>query len=169
MNRFQVIVSSSILYIIASSQLHAASQHEIDSAIATLQRASTGLVESYNDNQVEQILQDEGYGSVRVIEEGKIRFKANGHIYVIYIHDDGDMHIYFGSSGLKLSYEDMNEWNRTTRLSRAYLDKDNDIALETDLLANAGINRDMVLQMVKVFVQSSTPRFIEFAKENDKS
>lgn len=169
MNRFQVIVSSVILLFIVSSPLHAASQKEIESTIATLHSTSTGLVKSYNAHQVEQMLQAEGYGSVRVIEEGKIRFKADGHIYVIYIHADGDMHIYFGSGGLQLSYEDMNEWNRTTRLSRAYLDTENDIALEADLLANAGINRDMVLQMVKVFVRSSTPRFIQFAKENDKN
>ncbi|WP_432472665.1 YbjN domain-containing protein [Amphritea sp. HPY] len=169
MTRFSVIVSSAILFVIASSPLHAASQQEINEAIATLQSASQGLVESYNDNDVKQMLKDEGYGSVKIIEEGKIRFKADGQIYVIYLHEDGDMHVYFGSSGLELNYKDMNEWNRTTRLSRAYLDDDNDIALETDLLANAGINRDMVLQMVKVFVQTSAPRFIEFAQENDKS
>ena len=147
----------------------AATQEEIEDAIQLLRNSSSSLVENYSDSDVKQILRDEGYGSVRVIDDGEVRFKADGNIFVLYIHDDGDMHLYYGSTGLALNYEDINEWNRTTRLSRAYLDEDMDIALETDLLANAGLNKEMVIEMVKVFVQTSVPRFKEFAQEHDKS
>ncbi|WP_019622096.1 YbjN domain-containing protein [Amphritea japonica] len=139
------------------------------SFLAISAQADSTIVERFSDTEVKQVLRDEGYGSVRIIEEGEIRFKAAGNIYVLYNHDDGDLHLYFGSTGLKLNYEDMNEWNRTTRLSRAYLDNDMDIALETDLLSNAGITQDMMKAMIQVFVETSVPRYISFAQDNDKN
>ena len=139
------------------------------SLLAMSAQADVNRVERFTDAEVKKVLRDEGYGSVRIIEEGEIRFKAAGNIYVLYNHDDGDLHLYFGSTGLKLNYEDMNEWNRTTRLSRAYLDNDMDIALETDLLSNAGLTQEMIKAMIQVFVETSVPRFITFAQDNDKN
>ncbi|GGK74879.1 YbjN domain-containing protein [Amphritea balenae] len=152
-----------------SISAHAATQSEIEEAIELLRNSSSGLVDSYNDTEVKQILRDEGYGSVRIIEQGEVRFKADGKVYVLYIHKDGDMHLYFGSTDMNLNFENINEWNRTTRLSRAYLDEEMHTALETDLLANAGINKEMIIEMIKVFIQTSVPRFIEFAKENSQN
>jgi len=47
--------------------------------------------------------------------------------------------IFNAIAGVKISYEDINEWNRRKRLSRAYLDSDKDPTLESDLLANAKV------------------------------
>lgn len=145
----------------------AATEAEIAEAIRLLSESGSGLSERYSDTEIKQILRDEGYGSVRIVESDQIRFKASGSVYVLYIHDDGDIHLYYGATGYSLDFEDMNEWNRSSRLSRAYIDEDGDIALETDLLANAGLNQDMVSETVKVFVQTSVPRFLNFVQERD--
>ncbi|MEH6579906.1 MAG: YbjN domain-containing protein [Amphritea sp.] len=167
----RALISIFILGLLALSTTHAraASENEINQAIATLKSAGANLAESYFDQEIKQILKNEGYGSVRVIADGKLRFKANNQVYLLYVHDDGDLHLYFNSVSHSLDYEDINEWNRTTRLSRAYLDSDDDIALETDLLARAGINKNMIVEMVKVFVEISVPQFIDFAREKDSS
>ncbi len=132
-------------------------------------QADNKMVERFSDAEVKQLLRDEGYDSVRITEEGEFRFKAAGNIYLLYNHEDGDLHLYFGSTGYKLSYEDINEWNRTTRLSRAYLDQEMDLVLETDLLSNAGMTKGMVMQMIQVFVETSVPRYISFAQEHDQN
>lgn len=168
MNRVTTIFISLALCF-STLTIQAATQSEIDEAIALLRSSSSDLVESFTDEEALEILQSEGYGSVEIIKPGKIRFKVEGKISVLNLYEDGDMRMYFGSTGVELSYKAINEWNRTTRLSRAYLDSDRDIALETDLLATAGINKEMVLAMVKTFVNTSVPRFIKFAKENDQS
>lgn len=139
------------------------------SLLAMSAQADSKMVERFSDTEVKQILRDEGYGSVRITEAGEFRFKAAGNIYLLFNHEDGDLHLYFGSTGYKLNYEDINEWNRTTRLSRAYLDEEMDLALETDLLSNAGMTKEMVMQMIQVFVETSVPRFISFSQEHDKS
>jgi len=169
MYRFRYLAITTCLcsLLIAFNANNPVAADEANNSMATLRSGnSSELVKRYSDEQVKNMLSQAGYDTVRVIDDGKVRFKSSGQIYVIYIHPDGDMHVYFGSSGLQLSFEDVNEWNRTTRLSRAYLDDESDIALETDLLSNAGINQEMVLQMVKVFVKTSVPRFILFAKTN---
>lgn len=153
----------------SSMTVQAASQDEVDAAIELLRNSGSGLVESFSDQEVKRMLKSEGYGSVSIVDPGKIRFKADGQTNLLHIHDDGDMHIYYGATGIELTYKSINEWNKSSRLSRAYLDDDMDIALETDLLSNGGINEKMVLEMVKVFTQTSVPRFVKFAREHDES
>ncbi len=167
MRRLSLFFSVILLNLTLISPTHAATEAEIAEAIRLLSEGKSGLSESYSDTEVKQMLRDEGYGSVRIVESDQIRFKANGSVFVLYIHEDGDMHLYYGATGYALDFEDMNEWNRTSRLSRAYIDEEGDIALETDLLANAGLNQDMVTETVKVFVQTSVPRFVNFAQERE--
>lgn len=46
----------------------------------------------------------------------------------------------------------MNQWNKTRRLSRAYLDDENDPILEMDLLANTGMTPKQITEWVSVFI-----------------
>lgn len=99
------------------------------------------------------ILQSEGYGSVEQLAKGGIKFKANGMPFVLFRYDDGDLQLYYGISGVSLPVRTVNEWNRTRRLTRAYLDRDGDPVLEADMLANAGLHKEAVTEFVRVFVQ----------------
>jgi hypothetical protein len=76
--------------------------------------------------------------------------------------------MYFGVTGYVLTPEHMNEWNRTKRLSRAYLDDEGDPILEADLLANAGFTGEQFLEWFKVFNYSAL-EFRQFLIENDLS
>ena len=117
--------------------------------------------------QLGEIVKSEGYGSVSVHED-HVRFKADGRSYGLYLYDDGDLQMYYGISGVLLTVEDINIWNRDYRLSRAYVDEEGDPVLEADLLANAGINADMVREFVKVFIDSSL-RYRLFVMKRDRS
>ena len=71
------------------------------------------------------------------------------------------------STDQPLPLDSINEWNRTKRLSRAYIDSEGDIALEADLLANGGLNKERVLAFVTVFVHTSAPEFYQFATSKE--
>lgn len=123
------------------------------------------LVRRFSAEEVASLLRREGYGSVELLEDGNVRFKADGMTYVVYLYDDGDLQLYFALTGIHVTPEVMNEWNRTKRLSRAYLDTDQDPVLEADLLSDAGLSARMVARWVQVFVQGSG-LFHAFLMEN---
>lgn len=168
MRRSNLLMKGFILSLLISPAIEAATAEEIGKAIRTLYGESHPSIPTYSDMQLKNLLRREGYEAVRIIERNQIRFKMADTIYVLYLHNDGDLHLYFGATGYKLNYKDVNEWNRTTRLSRAYIDEEGDIALETDLLANAGLNQHMIIETVNVFIQTSVPRFVKFAAQRNQ-
>ncbi len=114
------------------------------------------------------ILKNEGYAAVELVEEQYISVKVDGRSYLLINMEDGDLVAYFGMTGVLLSHQDMNDWNREKRLSRAYIDDDNDPVLESDLLANGGMSHEHVAEFFRVFVESATI-FRNFIFEHDKS
>ncbi len=125
------------------------------------------LVAKYSDDDLMRIVKSAGYGVPDKFKEGVIRIKEGSTTFVIFNKPDGDLQLYYSVSGLKVTYEDMNEWNRTHRLSRAYLDKDNDPTLEADLLSNAGISEKHVTETFNVF-KMSVEAFREFLKKQNR-
>lgn len=116
---------------------------------------AAGLVRRFSAEQLATILREEGYGSVEILGEDDVRFFADGMVYLLLCYDDGDLQLFWGLRNLSVSQEAINEWNRTKRLSRAYLDQDRSPALESDLLSDAGLTRAQVARFVQVFVQAS--------------
>jgi hypothetical protein len=123
------------------------------------------LQRRFSAEQVGSILRGEGYGAVAVTEHGDVRFKADGRSYLVLLYEDGDLQLYFSLTGVSVSHAVVNEWNRTKRLSRAYLDSDRDAVLEADLLSDSGVSAQMVTRWVQVFVQG-TGLFENFLVEN---
>lgn len=127
---------------------------------------SPGL-RKYTIPQLTQLLESEGYGGVAPEEDDRIRFKAEGRVYYLYLYEDGDLQLYYGLTGVNLTAADINQWNASYRLTRAYLDTDKDPVLEADLLANAGINEPIITEFVKVFVELAA-RFRGFVVQHDR-
>ena len=132
------------------------------------QAAEPPLKKAYTDEELIAILEDGGYRSVELAEDRVISIKLDGMTYMLYVYDDDDLQLYFGVTGYDIDAETINEWNRTRRLSRAYLDDENDPILEADLLANAGYTEEQFLEWLEVFVWV-TSEFRQFLVENDKS
>lgn len=124
--------------------------------------AEQALTEKFSDTELVQIIKNEGYSSITVLKDGVIKVKIDGRAYLILNQDDGDLQAYFSVSGPKISYEYINEWNRTKRLSRAYLDSDKDPVIESDLLSNGGLTKKHVTEFFNVFVHTSVDDFRKF-------
>ena len=116
--------------------------------------AESKLANSFSDDELIDIFKNEGYSAISKLQDGYIRIKIDGRSYLIINHSDGDLQGYYGIVSSDITYEKINEWNRTKRLSRAYLDSDNDPVLEADLLANGGLTTEHVTEFFRIFVLS---------------
>ena len=124
-------------------------------AAPVLAFAQEPLKKAYADEDFIDILKNDGYRAVQKIDDRHIRIKVDGYNYDLLIYSDDDLQLYFGMTGYSLDTTAMNDWNRTKRLSRAYLDDENDPILEADLLANAGFTAEQFLEWFEVFVFSA--------------
>ena len=130
--------------------------------------ADNSLKTRYSDSELVQVMRNDGYSSVTKVRDGTIRVKIDGKSYYILNKADGDLQTYYAFTGMDISTADINEWNKTKRLSRAYLDSDNDPVIESDLLANAGMNDEHITIFFTVF-RTSVDHFRDFLYARDKS
>ena len=112
-----------------------------------------------------EILKNEGY-RVTDVDDDSFKIKAIGRTLVMFRFDDGDFQLYYGVSGIKVDYKTINEWNRTKRLSRAYIDRVNDPVVESDLPGDAGLTATQLINFTKTFVDLTVPKYREFLIEN---
>ncbi len=129
--------------------------------------ADTELRKRFTDDELVEILKQDGYGAVGILKPGIVRVKINGRSYLLLNNNDGDLQTVYIIGGVELTSDDINEWNRGKRLSRAYLDDDNDPVLESDLLANAGMTPEHVTEFFRVFV-GSVDAFRDFVIQHDR-
>ena len=136
--------------------------------LSSVALAAKTLPAEYSDKELAKILKDDGYRNVEITSERVLKIKVDGQEYALLVYDDNDLQLYYGLTGYAISFEAMNEWNKTRRLSRAYLDDENDPILEADLLANAGMTPRQITEWVSVFI-SSAAEFRQHLGENDQS
>lgn len=88
------------------------------------------------------------------VDSNVYRFTVKGGYNVLLLNKFDDIQLYAVFTGGKVSMSRINDWNRTKRFSRAYLDKDNDPVLEADLDFEGGVTTESVARFVALFVQS---------------
>ena len=71
-----------------------------------------------------------------------------------------DIQLYAGFAGQKITLTRINEWNKTKRFSRAYLDDDGDAILEADLDFEGGVTGDTLIRFLRIF-ENSLEKFAE--------
>ena len=96
------------------------------SASVTVSVFADDLPKHYSDDDLVEILKDDGFRAVEKTEDRVLQIKVDGQMYFLYVYEDDDLQLYYGLTDFSVTPEDMNTWNRTMRLSRAYLDTDND-------------------------------------------
>lgn len=122
------------------------------------------VLRNLSAEDVETILEDDGYSAVEILSETSLSVRVNGDHYLLTIFDDGDLQLYFALSGTDADVDDLNEWNRTKRLSRAYIDEEGDPVVESDILADQGITKAQFLNFVNVF-KLTTQTFRTFVSD----
>lgn len=113
-------------------------------------RDGEDLVEGFTDEQLVTLLGAFGY-EPRLVEEGSITFALAPGRVMLFNQWEGDLQLYYVMTGGHWEPPVINQWNRTRRLTRAYVDTDGDLVLEADLLAAAGVTERQVGSFVAVF------------------
>ena len=107
------------------------------------------IISTINIEQLKAILKEEGY-AISIDEDGDLLWKIEGYRTYLVISDEGE-YVQFQSSfsDTDASLEKVNEWNKTKRYSRTYLDDDSDPTLELDLDLEGGITRGRINSFLK--------------------
>lgn len=127
------------------------------------------LFKEYDLADLASILQREGYDSIERTSDRSIRFQFDGATYLLILQEDGDLQMYCGLAGARVAFEDINDWNLNTRLTKAMIDEDGDPVMKADLLADAGINEDIVKTFVGYFTRQFGPKFRKFVEERNRA
>jgi len=122
---------------------------------------SAALMSSITIPEIKAILSAEGYTEFLIEKDNYIVFKMDGIkvFFLIYTVTDGSsIELGAGWSGTKATMSRMNEWNRTKRFSRAYIDEDGDPNLVLDLDLAGGVT----VARIKSFLVTARTSFLLF-------
>jgi len=111
---------------------------------------SEQIVDQFSDEQLLTLLARLDHeGSI--VSSGSITFSFDIGRVLLFNQWDGDLQLYYVMTGGEWTHEAVNTWNRTRRLTRAYIDEDGDLVLESDLLSLGGLTERQVTSFVSVF------------------
>lgn len=115
--------------------------------------APVDVVEKMTGAQVEKIFNDLGFAGTEVDEDGDVIVKMQGYkVLVLVGSSDGDsLLMRFSVTGTNANMKMMNEWNRTKRYSRAYIDDEGDPVLESDQDLDGGVTIERIEDFFRTF------------------
>lgn len=111
------------------------------------------IIKTLNGSQVQAILGDLGFTGSEIDADDDVIVNMHGYRLLVIVGSDKGRSLMtrFAVSGTDATLQSMNEWNRTKRYSRAYLDDDGDPVLESDLDLDGGVTRARVEDFFRTF------------------
>jgi hypothetical protein len=85
-------------------------------------------------------------------------------VNVVLFNKEDTLQLYSGFRDLKVTLSRINEWNKTKRFAKAYLDKSNDPCLEGDIELTGGVTKANVKEWIKTYAVALR-QFVEFINE----
>jgi hypothetical protein len=122
--------------------------------VAAAAWADEASVTEMSPKELQGYLNDSGYAGT-IKDSGAIQWKIDGMTGNLLIADDKEsIQFYAAISGGKMTLSKANEWNKTHRYSRCYIDDDGDPALELDLDLVGGVSEARVADFLLTCVVS---------------
>lgn len=112
------------------------------------QQARAETFKKISGDQLERLMKAEGY-AVKRDADGDIIWTSDGMRWLLIVSARGNAIMAKFSVSEKPSLERINDWNRTKRFSRSYLDQDGDANLQLDLELDGGIERERILDFLR--------------------
>ncbi len=145
------------------------------SAAAQAQTTPQEVILSVTPDEMAKILQDIGYrAEILKNDEGKrrIRTRIASWTVTLNFYSCEDKETNCKSIGLRSFFINetkktiafANDWNRTKRFSKVYIDNDNDINIEFDLLFRNGVTQANIRANLDVF-EDQLKEFVEAIKK----
>jgi Putative bacterial sensory transduction regulator len=106
--------------------------------VATAPLSAQQMRENIDAQQLNGLLRDKGMNGT-INERGNIVVESNGS-KVVYFIQGQTMQAYFGLRGTRANVQSVNEWNKSKRFGRAYIDGDGDPCVELDYDLEGGVS-----------------------------
>jgi len=110
--------------------------------VLTSAPAAAQMRERITAEQLAGLLRDKGLQGT-VNEKGNVLVTANG-TKILFLISGQTVQAYFGLSGTSANVNTVNDWNKSKRFSRAYIDGDGDPCVELDYDLEGGVTDDNV-------------------------
>ena len=124
-------------------------------AVVLTAPASAQIRERITATQLITLLKEKGLDGT-ANEKGNVIVQMTGSKVVFFVQGH-TMQAYFGLSGTGATLTKVNEWNKTKRFGRAYIDSDGDPCIELDYDLEGGVSDDSIkvwFDTVKLIVKS---------------
>ncbi len=127
------------------------------SGVFLLAAASAGLARSADEDVIDKMsvatverLMKSLDLEFEEVDNNAYSFQTQG-LKVILFNKEETLQLYAGFTGRKITLSRINEWNKTKRFSRAYLDKDNDPVIEADIELTGGVTEANFKEWMKTY------------------
>lgn len=110
----------------------------------------TSVTDDLTATQAERILKDFEI-EFEELDNGAYIFEVDD-LKMIFFNRGKTLQLYSVFRDAKVTMSRINEWNKTTRFAKAYLDSDNDPALEGDLELTGGVTIKNIKEWMKTYV-----------------
>ncbi len=106
-----------------------------------------------NPAEVVRFLSDVGFSGATLDEDGDVDVRMQDYDVLILVGSSNGRYLLakFAITGSKGTMAMMNEWNRTHKYSRAYIDVDGDAMLESDLNLEGGVTAETIKAFLRTF------------------
>jgi hypothetical protein len=131
---------------------------------APAESAAADIVESITARDLLRVLGQEGY-QAELTPNGNVLWKIDGFTCFLMVMNDGTSIMFrSGFRDSNATPRKVNEWNRSRRFSRTYLDADGDPNLELDLDLKGGVSEIRLLGYLRTCRLSFTTWVDEVAR-----
>lgn len=120
------------------------------------------VLTSANARQIGKLLKDAGFRDYEIDKDGDIVVRMQGYKVLLLVGTNKNSWLLFkfAFSGTHIRLTALNEWNRHVKYSRAYLNKDGDVILESDQDLTGGVTPERI----KTFIKSFDLLLVDFIK-----
>lgn len=123
--------------------------------------AQDEVTRQVSNADMEALIRGMGF-ECETLDEKTFKFELEGYKVVLFNYES-NCQLYAGFT-TECSVKRVNEWNRTKRFSRAYIDDEGDPCIEADLDFDGGVSRDALKEFIKTF-RLSVRQFARFIEE----
>ena len=109
--------------------------------------AAQTIYETITPAKLEVIMDDMGLDVNK--DDDSVDWNINGHNVVVFVGPNNESIQFYCYWRDEVTRSKINDWNRTTRFSRAYLDGDGDPVLELDLDIVGGVTEARIQDFIK--------------------
>ena len=147
-------------------------QKKMETPADTATKTDRTIITSMTSIEFQQLVQAMGFDCTRGKDaagkdETFFTFRAEGYKVASVGPETSYLQLYSGFTDVSPTLATVNEWNQANSFSRAYVDKDGNATLESDIILAGGVTHENIEMFVKTFRDSVT-RWARFALDHKR-